>query len=266
VKIVACIKYSLDVSEVKVDPATKELRLAGVPKKVGNIDKNVLEAAASLMETYGGTVHALTFGPAKAKESFREALAMGLEDVTLIEDPFDGEGGPAVTATVLAEAVRKLGDVELIVCGEVSDDGFTYQVPPRLAERLKLPQISYARQIEIEDGQIVVERELDNSAQKVQAKLPALISVTEETNTPRRPTLMEALKAKKKPVHLWQVDSDLGLSKDELAQKVRLEKVATEGIVIHRKQELIKEGSPAELANQLLDLLVKENVVTEGGA
>ena len=92
-KIVACIKYSLDVSEVKVDSATKELRLAGVPKKVGNIDKNVLETAVSLKESYGGTVHALTFGPAKAKESFREALAMGLEDVTLIEDPFDGDGG-----------------------------------------------------------------------------------------------------------------------------------------------------------------------------
>ena len=265
-KIVACVKYSLDVSEVKVDPATKELRLAGVPKKVGNIDKHVLEAAVSLIETYGGTVHAVTFGPAKAKESFRESLAMGLEDVTLIEDPFDGEGGPSVTALVLAEAIQKLGDVDLIICGEVSDDGFTYQVPPRMAERLKLPQISYARQIAVENGHIVVERELDNSAQKVQAKLPAVISVTEETNTPRRPTLMEALKAKKKPVYLWQVDTDLGLSKEDLAQKARLEKVTTEGIVIHRKQELLKDGSSAELANQLLDLLLKENVITEGGA
>jgi len=266
VKIVACIKYSLDVSEVKVDPATKELRLAGVPKKVGNIDKNVLEAAVSLKESYGGTVHALTFGPAKAKESFREALAMGLEDVTLIEDPFDGEGGPSVTAIVLAEAIRKLGEVDLVICGEVSDDGFTYQVPPRLAERLKLPQISYARQIAVEDGQIVIERELDNSAQKVQATLPAVISVTEETNTPRRPTLMDALKAKKKPVHLWQVDSDLGLSQNDLAEKATLEKVATEGIVIHRKQEPLKGSSPAELANQLLDLLLKENIISEGGA
>ena len=265
-KIVACIKYSLDVSEVQVDPATKELRLAGVPKKVGNIDKNVLEAAVSLQESYGGTVHALTFGPAKAKESFRESLAMGLEDVTLIEDPFDGEGGPPVTAVVLAEAIQKLGDVDLIICGEVSDDGFTYQVPPRLAERLKLPQISYARQIGIEAGQAVVERELDNSAQKVQAKLPVVISVTEETNTPRRPTLMEALKAKKKPVHVWQVDTDLGLSREDLAQKITVEKVGTEGVVIHRKQELLKDGSPAELANQLLDWLLKENVITEGGA
>ena len=265
-KIVACIKYSLDVSEIKVDPTSKELRLANVPKKVGNIDKNVLETAVSLKEKYGGTVHAVTFGPAKAKEGFREAMAMGLEDVTLIEDPLDGGGGPAVTTMVLAEAIKKMGEVDLIVCGEVSDDGFTYQVPPRLAERLNLPQISFARQISIEAGQIVVDRELEDSAQRVRAALPALISVTEETNTPRRPTLMDALKAKKKPVHLWQVEVDLGLSAEVLAQRVTVEKAGTEGVVIHRKQELLKGSSPAELANQLLDRLLQENVLSEGGA
>ena len=265
-KIVACIKYSLDVSEIKVDPASKELRLASVPKKVGNIDKHVLEAAVSLKEKYGGTVHAVTFGPAKAKESFREAMAMGLEDVTLIEDTLDGAGGPPVTAAVLAEAIKKIGEVDLIVCGEVSDDGFTYQVPPRLAERLGLPQISFARQIAIEDGQLVVERELDDSAQRVRAALPAVLSVTEETNTPRRPTLMDALKAKKKPVHLWQVDADLGLPQESLAPKASLVRVGTEGVIIQRKQTLVQGGSPAEQANQLLDLLLQENVFTEGGA
>lgn len=265
-KIVACIKYSLDVSEIKIDPASKALRLANVPKKVGNIDKHVLEAAVSLKEKYGGTVHALTFGPAKAKESFREAMAMGLEDLTLIEDPFDGDGGPPVTALVLAEAIKKMGEVDLIICGEVSDDGFTYQVPPRLAERLKLPQISYARQIAVEASQIVVDRALDNSAQTVKASLPTLVSVTEETNTPRRPTLMDALKAKKKPICLWQIEADLGLSQETLAQRATLSKVGVEGIIIHRKQELLQGSNPAELANRLIDLLLQENIITEGGA
>ena len=105
-KIVACIKYSLDVSEVKVDPATKELRLAGVPKKVGNIDKNVLEAAASLKESYGGTVHALTFGPAKAKESFREALAMGLWPVC-----YDNSGPREYISRFCYGSLAQTGDV-----------------------------------------------------------------------------------------------------------------------------------------------------------
>jgi len=264
-KIVACIKYSLDVSEIKVDPETEALSLAGVPKKVGNIDKNILEAAVSLAEAYDGTVHALTFGPAASKDSYREALAMGLEDVTLIEDQLDGSGGPVITAKVLAAAIEKIGDVDLVVCGEVSDDGFTYQVPPRLAERLGLPQVSFARQITVDDGKVIVERELEDGSQTVSAPLPTLISITEETNTPRRPTLMEAMQAKKKPVHLWQVDADLGLSKDDLAQNIGLEKVDTKGIVVHRKQQTLKGDDMAALADQLVDLLIEENIL-EGGS
>lgn len=264
-KIVACIKYSLDVSEIRVDSETEELSLAGVPKKVGNIDKNVLEAAVNLAETYAGTVHAVTFGPAASKESYREALAMGLEDVVLIEDPFDGQGGPAVTAAVLAAAIEKIGDIDIILCGEVSDDGFTYQVPPRLAERLGLPQVSFARQIAVEDKKVIVERELEDGSQTVSAPLPTLISVTEETNTPRRPTLMDAMKAKKKPVHLWQVEEDLKLSKDALAQKAGLEKMDTKGIVVNRKQQVLKGDNMDELAGQLVDLLVQENIL-EGGS
>jgi len=265
VKIVACIKYSLDASEIKVDAASKQLLLDDVPRKVGNIDKNVLETAVTLGKAAGATVHGLTFGPAKAKESFREAMAFGLEDVTLIEDPLDGAGGPSVTAAVLAEAIKKIGEVDVVVCGEVSDDGFTYQVPPRLAERLGMPQISYVRQVELEGDQLVAERELDDSSQSVKAGLPAVVTVTEETNTPRRPTLMDALKAKKKPVHLWQVDADLGLDKKELAQKATLEQIATEGVVINRKQQMVAGDDPAAIANQLIDLLVKENVITANG-
>jgi electron transfer flavoprotein beta subunit len=264
-KIVACIKYSLDVSEIKVDSETEALSLAGVPKKIGNIDQNTLETAVSLSETYGGTVHAISFGPASAKESFRGALAMGVEDVTLIEDPLDGQGGPAVTSTVLSAAIEKMGDVDIVLCGEVSDDGFTYQVPPRLAERLNLPQISFARQITIEDEKVIVERELEDGSQTVSAQLPVLISVTEETNTPRRPTLMDAMKAKKKPVHLWQVEEDLGLSKDALVQKAGTEKIDTKGVVIRRKQKMLKSDNMDELAGQLVDLLIEEGLL-EGGS
>lgn len=263
-KIVACIKYSLDVSEIKVDPATKALKLAGVPKRVGNIDKHVAEAAISLKEKYGGTVHAVTFGPAAARESFREVMGFGLDDLTLIEDPLDGQADPSVTAMVLAEAIKKLGEVDLVICGEVSDDGFTYQVPPRLAERLDLPQLSYARQIKVEDGRVIVNRDLNEGMQTISAPLPAVLSVTEETNTPRRPTLMDALKAKKKPINVWQVEADLGIPAAALEQRVTLEKVQAEGIVIHRKQHMLKGQGAAELAQQLVDLLLEEKVVKGG--
>ncbi len=264
-KIVACIKYSLDVSEVKVDSASKELKMAGVPYKVGNIDKHVLETAVRLQEAHGGTVHAITVGPTKAKESFREALAMGLEDVTLIENLVEGQVAPEVTAVILAAAIKKLGDVDVIVCGEVSDDGFTYQVPPRLAEALNIPQISFARTVTVEDSQIVADRDLEDSVQTVSAPLPALISVMEECNTPRRPTLLEAMKAKKKPVNIWNVEADLGLSAADLQQKAALKKVRAEGVVVHRKQQMLQGDNLNALSNELVDLLLANHVI-EGGA
>jgi len=263
-KIVACIKYSMDVSEIKVDKGSEELHLAGVPKSIGDIDENVLEAAATLKETYGGEVHGLSYGPPEAKEAFREAMAMGLEDVILIEGPSEETYQPSVTAWILAEAIQKIGDVDLVVCGEVSDDGFTYQVPPRLAERLDLPQISFARTIGVEDGTLTVERELENGSQTVTVPLPALITVTEETNTPRRPTLMEAMQAKKKPVHIWQVKEDLGLSSEVLEERIYLECLETRGVVVHRKQVQLAGSDPRELAHELLDKLIEDGVV-EGG-
>ena len=259
-KIVACIKYSLDVSEIKVDSETEALKLAGVPKTIGNIDQNVLEAAVTLQETYGGEVHGLSYGPAEAKDAFRDAMAMGLEDVTLIQTPAGQQPNPAATALVLATAIETMGDVDLVICGEVSDDGFTYQVPPRLAERLDWPQLSFARSIAIEDDRLIVERELDKGSQKVASPLPALLSVTEETNTPRRPTLMEAMKAKKKPVHLWQLE-DLGLSEKDLEDKTFLDVQETKGVVVHRKQIKVEGESQEETANRLVDLLIEEEIV-----
>jgi electron transfer flavoprotein beta subunit len=204
-------------------------------------------------------------GPAKAKESFREAMAMGLEDVTLVEDPVEDQVAPAVTAIILAETIKKLGDVDIVVCGEVSDDGFTYQVPPRLAEALDIPQVSFVRNVSIEDGRIVADRDLEDSVQTVSAPLPVLISVMEEINTPRRPTLLEAMKAKKKPVHIWNIESDLGLSKEELLQRAALEKVQSEGVVVHRKQQVLQGDDLSALSRELVDILFADQVL-EGGS
>lgn len=262
-KIIACIKYSLDVSEIKVNKDTAELSLAGVPKAVGNIDEHVLEAAVALKEAYGGSVHGLTYGPSQAKEAFREALAMGLEDVTLVVSPEDESFNPSVTAYVLAEAINKIGDVDLVICGEVSDDGFTYQVPPRLAERLDLPQVSYARTIALDEERLIVERDLGEGAQKISSPLPALISVTEETNIPRRPTLMEAMQAKKKPVHIWDLKDDLGVDDEVLEEKKHLEWLGTEGVVVLRKQIKLENMESRELAEKLLEMLIQDQVLEE---
>ncbi len=263
-KILALIKYSFDTSEIKVNPSTKELLMTGVPAKIGNIDKNAVEAAVKLKETAGGTLQALSFGPAAARESFKDVLAMGLDEVFLVEDPFGGEADSPMVVRILETAIRKLGPFDLILCGFASDDGYTYQVGPRLAERLGLPLISYVCQLSLSDNKLQADRDLEDGLQTVAASLPALVSVAEEAFPPRRTTLMDALKAKKKPVTTWQL-ADLGLSVAELENLRGFASATQVGVVVHRKENLFKGKTPAELADQLIDALLQENVL-KGGA
>jgi electron transfer flavoprotein beta subunit len=266
VRILVLTKYSLDVTEVKVDAATHELRLAGVPEKIGNIDKNAVEAAIRLRESSGGgSVQALCLAPAAAREAFRDILAMGVDEVTLVEDPFIGQADGQTAVRVLEAAIRKLGTFDLILCGFASDDGYSYQVGPRLAERLELPLVSYVRKVSVLGDQLTADRDLDDYQQTVTAALPALLSVAEEAFPPRRTTLMDALKAKKKPVNVWTVEAELGLKPDELSQSSYVSSASQVGIVVHRKQQILKGQNQTELADQIIDLLLQENIL-KGGA
>jgi electron transfer flavoprotein alpha/beta subunit len=261
VKILTLLKYSLDVSEIKVDPTNHELRLGGVPQKIGNIDKNVVEAGVRLKESNGGTVLGLCFGPATARDSFRDILAMGVDEVTLIEDPSAGQSDTAFALKVLVAAINKLGPFDLILCGFASDDGYTYQVGPRLAERLGLPLVSYACKLILQEGQLLVNRDLDDQLQVVSVGFPALISIAEESFPPRRTTLMDALKAKKKPVNLWNLQEHLGIAVEEAGQAGELGILSQEGIVVHRKRQMVSGQSPAEAADHLIDALLQENIL-----
>ena len=240
--ILVLIKYSLDVAEIKVDAATHELRMAGVPEKIGNIDKNAVEAAVRLKETAGGTVQALCLGPIAARDAFKDVLAMGVDEVTLIEDAFGGQADAAVIASILEAVILKRGPFDVIMCGFASDDGYTYQVGPRLAERLNLPLISYTRSISVADGTLKADRDLEDRLQTVTVALPALISIAEEAFPPRRTTLMDALKAKKKPVNVWHIDAELSLDRAALEAGSRVAAVAQTGVVVQRKQNSA-EGS-----------------------
>ena len=262
--ILVLIKYSLDVAEIKVDASTHELRLAGVPEKIGNIDKNVVEAAVRLKEAAGGTVQAVCLGPIAAREAFKDVLAMGVDEVTLIEDPFSGQAEAAIIVGILEAAIARRGSFDVILCGFASDDGYTYQVGPRLAERLGLPLISYARSISVADGTLTADRDLEDRLQTVLVALPALISVAEEAFPPRRTTLMDALKAKKKPVNVWHIGTDLDLKQAALEESSRIATVTQTGVVTQRKQKMLKGQSMAEMADQLIDALQHENVVSGG--
>jgi electron transfer flavoprotein beta subunit len=264
-KILVLLKYSLDTGEIKVDSVTHELSLTGVPEKIGNIDKNVVEAAVRLKESVGeGTVQALMLGPVTAKEGFKDVLAMGVDEVFLLEDPFMGQADAGMVVRVLESAIRKLAPFDLVMCGFASDDGYTYQVGPRLAERLGLHLISFVDLISLDDGKLRAECNLDEYLETVTTPLPVLLSIAEEAFPPRRITLMDAIKAKKKPVNIWSVAGDLGLNPDELAAASPIQAAEQVGVNVQRKQKVWKNESATALADRIIDALLAENVLTEG--
>lgn len=261
-RIAACVKYSLDVAEIRVDIPSRQLRLIGVPRKLGNIDKNALETAVALKEAHGGSVHAVSFGPPESKDALlREALAMGADEATVIVDPFDGALDPSVTAAVLASALTRMGGFDIVVCGEASDDDSTYQVGPRLAESLGWPQVTFVRSITVDGVFLEAERDVGVYSERVRVPLPVLVTVTEETNTPRRPTLMDVLKAKKKPLALWQLEADMGISPASLQEASPLQFIRSEAVLVNRKQVLLRDRPPSDLADELVERLVQEGIL-----
>jgi electron transfer flavoprotein beta subunit len=264
--IVALVKYSLDVAEVKVDPSTCEVLTAGVPRRVGNIDKNVVEGAVRLKEAAeaGTTLRILSLGPLAARDAFKDVLAMGADEVILIEDPFGGQAEGGVAVRLLEAALRHLAPIDVIVCGFASDDGYTHQVPPRLAERLDLPLVASVRSMVIQGRTLTAEQDLDDCVQGVSVELPAIVSVDEEAFAPRRTTLLEALKAKQKPVHIWNAESELGLALADLEAAVHIVDVKVTGVVVQRRQQVLQGSDMAELAGRFLDALADTGMITRG--
>jgi electron transfer flavoprotein beta subunit len=267
VNIVALVKYSLDVGEIKVDPATSELRSASAPRRFGNTDKNVIEGAVRLKEAAGdgATLRTLTLGPADALDGFKDLLAMGVDEAVLIEDPFAGDAEGAVAVRLLEAALRRLEPAEVVVCGFASDDGYSYQVPPRLAERLGRPLVSYVRSMEVREDCLQAVQNLGDRLQTVTAPLPVVVSIDEEAFQPRRTTLMDALRAKQKPAIVWQAELDLDLAPAELMAASHVASVTLQGIVINRRHKVLKGGDIAELASRFIDELEHAGVV-EGGS
>jgi len=261
VRFLVCVKQALDVSQIKVDTATRRLITVDAPKKISDFDKNALEEAIRLKEKLGGEIITVTVGPEDAKTTIREALAMGADKAYIVSDPtFEGSDTLAISY-VLAEAVKKLGPFDIILCGEASVDSFSAQVGPRLAERLNISLITYVKKLSLDGDVVTVERSLEDSYETIRAKTPVLLTVTKELNEPRIPSLMAIMKASKKEVVLWKA-SDLNILKEKVGETGSSIKVLSVlAPKVERKKIVIKGEAPAETAEQLARALIQEGAV-----
>jgi len=266
VHAIVCIKQVPDTTDVKVNPETGTLIREGVPSIVNPFDTYAIEEALRLREKFGGKVTVISMGPPQAKEALKEAIAMGADEAILLSDRAFAGSDTWATAYTLANAIRKMGDFDIILCGKQAIDGDTGQVGPGIARQLDIEQLTYVfkiQEIDFQAKRIRVERLLEEGREVVETRLPALLTVVKDINQPRYPTIMGIRRATRTEIPVWTA-TDLPDAKPEL---LGLKGSPTQVVRVFNPpprsgQIVMIEGeSPQEQAAKLADLLLKEKVI-----
>lgn len=185
---IVLIKQVPDTRHVTGEVMTKDgtMNRSALPAIFNPEDLNALEMALQVKEQYGGTVTVLTMGPMQAAEALRQALYRGADRVILLSDRKFAGADTQATSYTLKCAVQKAGTFDLVFCGRQAIDGDTAQVGPQLAEKLQLPQITYAESIlSLEGEEVVVRRAFERGMELVKCRLPSLLTVVSSANQPR---------------------------------------------------------------------------------
>lgn len=215
-KIVACVKQVPDTVEIKIDKETGTLIRDNVPTIMNPFDLYAVEEGLLIKEQRGGDVTVVTMGPQQSVEVLYEAHSLGVDNsVHICDKAFRGSDTYA-TAQILAAAVRKLNDVDLVLCGKQAIDGDTAQVGPGIAEVLGLPHVAYVKKIrEVSDDYIICERMIETGIEVIKVDLPAVLTVLKDINEPRLPSFRLKRKAKKKTIPVWGLN-DLDIPENKV--------------------------------------------------
>jgi len=207
--VIVCVKHVPDATDIRFDPITLNLIREGVPSIVNPFCLNAIEEAVRLKEQLGATVTAVAMGPLQAQEGLREALAMGVDEAIMVSDREMAGADTLATSYTLWKSIAKVGErnpFDLILTGKVAIDGETGQVPPGLAVRFNIPIISNVTKIEkinLESRTMMTRHRFDDGIETVTARLPAVLTMTEEANKPRKFTIEGMLRAKRTQIEVW---------------------------------------------------------------
>jgi electron transfer flavoprotein beta subunit len=208
-KIAVLVKHVPDATADRTFSETDHTTdRVGVDGILSELDEYAVEEALKIAEPADGEVVVLTMGPEQAADALRKGLQMGAASaVHVVDDALHG-----------SDAIRKVGDVDLVLTGMASTDGSMSVVPAMIAERLGLPHVGFVGDLTVADGTVSGRRDGDAASETVEAQLPAIVSVTDQINEPRYPSFKGIMAAKKKPFETWSVAdldmdaADVGLS------------------------------------------------------
>jgi len=265
VKIIVPIKQVPETSAVKMDPETGTMIREGVEAIINPLDLYGIELAIQLREQFGGEVTAISMGPPKAEKALREAIAMGCDAGILLSDRAFAGADTWATGYVLARAIARLGQFDLVICGERATDGDTGQVGPGIASFLDLPVASYVGKVDgVADGRIRAHRLVEDGYEVHEIDLPAVITVVKEVSDPRLPTLRGKQKARKTDLPVWTaetVEAEPGFTgldgSPTRVVKIHRPKVAREC----RKVVATDEETTNEAVDGLIELLESKDLI-----
>lgn len=248
-KICVCVKHVPDPNfPMRVDPTTRRLVRDPAHSILDPSDEYGIEAALRLVETHGGETIAVTMGPESAMDGLRRALAMGIDRAILITDAAFAGSDVGGTARALAAAIAAESP-DLVICATESTDSYSGMVPGALAALLDLPQVTFARSIQIEGDTITAQRDTEAGSMTVQASLPVLLTVTASIAEPRYPSFKNLMAAKRKPVTRSD-PATLGLAVATVGESGARERVLEIASVRQEKQtqKITDDGSGDSVA------------------
>jgi electron transfer flavoprotein beta subunit len=265
--IIVCIKQVPDTKNVKLDPETNTLKREGVESIINPFDMYAVEAALQLKDQYGGTVTAVTMGPPQAADALRQTVEYGVDEVVLLSDRAFAGADTWATSYTLAKAIRKKGNFDIIVCGKQASDGDTAQVGPGLAQQLDLPYVAFVQKIETLDPEsktMIVQRLMDDGHDRLECPLPALITVVKEIGELRVPSLRGKMKARKIEIPVMTAQ-DINAAPESIGLQGSPTQVVEVFAPQPRGDRLSIQGSPDEMAEQLVQQLKTAKVLSLGG-
>ena len=276
--IVIPIKQVPETSNVKMDEETGTMKRDGVESIINPLDLYAIETGIELKEKYGGKITVITMGPPSADKALKEAVAMGCDDGVLLSGREFAGSDTWATSYALSEAIKELGDFDLILAGERATDGDTGQVGPGIASWLDLTLSTYTSKVvdvnliddeevdytTVKQDSIIVERMVEEGYEKLELPLPALLTVVKEISFPRLPTLRGKQRSRKIEIPQWNL-KNLDLNEDYLGlngsptRVVNIDhpKVTRGGTVI----DIREDGKVEEAVSKLIDYLKSKELV-----
>ena len=263
-KIVVLAKQVPDTHNVGADAMNADgtVNRAALPTVFNPEDLKALEMALQVKDRVpGATVTVVTMGPPRAAEIIKDARDRGADDGFVLSDARFAGADTLATSYALAQAIKQLGTVDLILGGRQAIDGDTAQVGPQVAEKLKIPQVTYAEElIAVEPRSITLRRRLERGTECVKAQLPVLVTVTSAAQDCRYPNVHRMLRLAGEEVRMINADG-IGADMERLGLKGSPTKVKKiESVVLAHKESVVLEPTEAAL-NELTATLIKEHIL-----